>query len=148
MTSDQLCEICGKPNAPFGYGPPHHPQTIWRCGEHRLEGPVPRLPLFPRFLELDPAEVIQRMVKEQIEADWPTVTNSSTCRHCGRKDENLIPLGYGARPRIWVHHHCSDLFRAELKRRARSRWGLTERTTCPPALLEATKETATPVARS
>ena len=93
MTSDQLCEICGKPNAPFGYGPPHHPQTIWRCGEHRLEGPVPRLPLFPRFLELDPAEVIQRMVKEQIEADWPTVTDSSTCRHCGRKDEKLDSVG-------------------------------------------------------
>ena len=50
----QLCEICGKPDSPFGYGPPLHQQTIWRCGEHRLEGPVPRLPLFPRFLELDP----------------------------------------------------------------------------------------------
>jgi hypothetical protein len=34
------------------------------------------------------------------------------------QDDNLIPLGYGTRPRIWVHHHCSDLYRAELKRRA------------------------------
>ena len=22
MADDQLCEICGEPNAPFGYGPP------------------------------------------------------------------------------------------------------------------------------
>ena len=81
---------------------------------------MPRLPLFPRFLELDPAEVIQRLVNEWIEANWPTVTDSSVCRHCGRKDENLIPLGYsGVRPRIWVHLHCSDLYRAELHRKAR-----------------------------
>jgi hypothetical protein len=114
----QLCEICGKPDSPFGYGPPLHPQTICRCGEHRLEGPAPRLPLFPHFLELDPAEVIQRLVNEQIEADWPTETDPNVCRHCRRKDDNLIPLGYGTRPRVWVHHHCSDLYRAELKRGA------------------------------
>jgi hypothetical protein len=79
---------------------------------------VPRLPLFPHFLELDPVEVVQRLVNEWIETNWSAVTDSSVCRHCGRKDENLIPLGYGARPRIWVHHHCSDLFRAEMLRRA------------------------------
>ena len=63
---------------------------------------MPRAPLFPRFLELDPAEVVQRLVSERIEADWPTETDPNVCRHCRRKDDNLIPLGYGARPRIWV----------------------------------------------
>ena len=24
MAGDQVCEICGTPNAPFGYGPPTH----------------------------------------------------------------------------------------------------------------------------
>ena len=123
---DQLCEICGKPNSAFGYGPPLHPHSIWRCGEHRLEGPAPRLPRFTHFLEFDPAEVIGRMVSEWVEANWPTVTDSSVCRYCGRKDENLIPLGYGARPRIWVHPHCSDLFRAELHRKARTALGFED----------------------
>jgi hypothetical protein len=46
------------------------------------------------------------------------------CRHCRRKDDNLIPLGYGARPRIRVHHHCADPFRADLKYRALEALGL------------------------
>jgi hypothetical protein len=87
---------------------------MWRCGEHRLDGPAPRLPLFPRFLELDPAEVIQRLVSEWIEANWPTETNPNVCRHCRRKNDNLIPLGYRARPRIWVHLNCAEPYRAEL----------------------------------
>jgi hypothetical protein len=115
---DQPCEVCGKSNAPFGYGPPLQAQTMRRCGEHRLEGPAPRLPLFPRFLELDPAEVILRLVSEWIEANWPTETNPNVCRHCRRKNDNLIPLGYGARPRIWAHLNCAEPYRAELKRRA------------------------------
>jgi hypothetical protein len=123
---NQSCEICGKPNSPFGYEPPLHPESIWLCAEHRLEGPVPRLPLFPRFLELDPAEVIGRMVSEWVEANWPTVTDSSACRHCGRGGENLIPLGYGARPRIWLHRECSDAWRVDLYRKTGIALGLEE----------------------
>ena len=83
---------------------------------------------------------------EWVEANWPVVTDFGVCRHRVRQDGNLIPLGYGARPRIWVHHRCSDLYRAELHRQASSRWA--SKTTCPPALLETTNETATPAARS
>jgi hypothetical protein len=106
--TDEACEICGKPNAPFGYGPPARPQTIWRCGAHRLEGPVARA-------QLNHAE---KMIGAWIEANWPTESDASVCRHCRRKDDNLIPLGYGTRPRVWVHHECSEPYRAELKRQA------------------------------
>jgi hypothetical protein len=82
----------------FGYGP------IWRCGEHRLEGPVMRS-------RPDP---IQMMINAWIEANWPETTDDLVCRHCRRKSDNLIPLGYGTRPRIWVHIECSDPYRAEM----------------------------------
>jgi hypothetical protein len=36
------CSICGAAHAPFGYFPPAVPTEEWRCGEHRLEGPVER----------------------------------------------------------------------------------------------------------
>jgi hypothetical protein len=106
--TDQPCEICGKPNAPFGCGPQAYPQTICRCGAHRLEGPVMRS-------QPDP---IQMMVNAWIEAHWPTESDASVCRHCRRKSNELIPLGHGTRPRVWVHHECSDLYRAELRRQA------------------------------
>ena len=106
----QPCEICGRLNSPFGYGPPVHPQSIWRCGEHRLEGPAPKL---------DPADVIQRAVSGWIESNWPAVTDPGVCQHCGRRDDNLIPVGYGERPRVWLHPECSDVWRAELHRKAR-----------------------------
>jgi hypothetical protein len=85
------CEICGKPNAAFGYGPPAYPQTIWRCGAHRLEGPVTP----------SPPDAIQMIVDAWIAAHWPTESDASLCRHCRRKDDRLIPLGYGTRPRVW-----------------------------------------------
>jgi hypothetical protein len=53
-----------------------------------------------------------------IEANWPETTDDLVCRHCRRKSDNLIPLGYGTRPRIRVHIECSDPYRAEIKRRA------------------------------
>ena len=75
-------------------------------------------PTIAAFLELETADLIQRMVAAWIEANWPTESVVNVCRHCRQKDDNLIPLGYGTRPRIWVHHHCSDLFRAESRRAA------------------------------
>ena len=102
------CEICGKPNSAFGYGPPTYPQPFWRCGQHRLAGPVARA-------QLDPT---QKMINAWIEANWPTESDPSVCRHCRRKDSDLIPLGYGTRPRVWVHIGCSDPYRAELRRQA------------------------------
>jgi hypothetical protein len=107
VADDQLCEICGA-YAPFGYGPPAHPQTIRRCGQHRLEGPVPRS-------QPDP---VQMTINAWIEANWPTESDASMCRHCRRKSDDLIPLGHGTRPRIWVHIECADPYRAEIKRRA------------------------------
>jgi hypothetical protein len=85
--TDQPCEICGRYGA-FGYGPPLCPQSIWRCGEHRMEGPVFRS-------RPDPVQV---MVNVWIEANWPTETDPGACRHCQRKSDDLIPLGYGTRP--------------------------------------------------
>ena len=123
---DQPCEICGASNAPFGYGPPLCPHSMWRCGGHRLEGPVAKRQRSPHLLELETADLIQRMVSAWIEANWPTESFVNICRHCGQKGDNLIPLGYGARPPIWVHHHCSDLFRAELQRRAAAALGFDQ----------------------
>jgi hypothetical protein len=105
---DQPCEICGKPNAPFGYGPPLHPQTMWRCGAHRPEGSAPR----------SQPDAIQMIVNAWTVANWPTDSDTNVCRHCRRKSDDLIPLGYGKRPRVWVHIECSDLYRAELRRQA------------------------------
>jgi hypothetical protein len=107
VTDDDRCEICGA-YAPFGYGPPDYPRPMRRCGQHRLEGPV------QRTAPDATAEIIDVWIK----ANWPTEIDASVCRHCRRKADHLIPLGYGMRPRIWVHRECADPFRAELRRRA------------------------------
>ena len=94
---DQLSEICGKPNSAFGYGPPAHPRSMWRCGEHRLGGPVAKRQRSPHLLELETADLIQRMVSAWIEANWPTESFVNIYRHCEQKDDNLIPLGCARR---------------------------------------------------
>jgi hypothetical protein len=62
-----------------------------------------------------------------LKANWPTETNPNVCRHYRHKNDNLIPLGYGTRPRIWVHLNCAEPYRAELKRRALAALGLASR---------------------
>ena len=114
------CQVCGKPNAPFGYGPPAHQETFWRCGPHRVEGPVAPAPR--NMLELETSDLIARLVDAKIEADWPLVpSDSGTCAHCRRKDDRLIPMG--VRRHVWVHPHCWEAWRASLRDRARTALG-------------------------
>ena len=72
----------------------------------------------PSALTMETAELRRRMVAAQIEANWPTDTDDSVCRYCGKRDENLIPIGYGSRPRVWVHRECWEPWREALHREA------------------------------
>jgi hypothetical protein len=66
-------------------------------------------------LEMATAELRRRMVAAWVEANWPTTTTDpSVCHHCGKRSDNLIPMGVG--PHIWVHWECFDLHRAARRR--------------------------------
>jgi hypothetical protein len=58
---EQPCQTCGKPDSPFGYGPPGWLEEFWRCGDHRLEGPVIRAAPIPPTPPWPPPE------------EWPPV---------------------------------------------------------------------------
>jgi hypothetical protein len=79
----------------------------------------------PHSLELETDDLVQRMIDAGIEANWPTETDPNVCRHCRRQDDNLIPMGYGPHPRIWLHRNpCFDAYRAEMRRRVAVMLGL------------------------
>jgi hypothetical protein len=69
-------------------------------------------------------DLVHVMCSRWIVEHWPKVTDHTTCRHCGAKDDNLIPMGYGPRPMIWLHRDpCFNEFRAVLRAKARRALG-------------------------
>jgi hypothetical protein len=58
-----------------------------------------------------------------IERHWPKDEDALACRHCRARykpeDHNtLIPVGYGPRPKVWVHRECYDPYWAGVRLRA------------------------------
>lgn len=65
------------------------------------------------------------MIAKWIEANWPTDADPNACRHCGQRDpDRLIPIGYGPRQPVWLHHECWEPWRAALRRKAAITLGL------------------------
>jgi hypothetical protein len=80
----------------------------------------------PNAHALSPDQLRKHMISAWIDANWPTVFNETVCRHCGLpEDKTSIPLGYGPRPKIWIHHACADPFRAAVHARACAALGFT-----------------------
>jgi hypothetical protein len=61
------------------------------------------------------AEPSDADINAWIERNWPKSTSDQMCRYCGQPTAALIPLGYGPRPKIWVHWQCSDPMRAKMR---------------------------------
>jgi hypothetical protein len=81
----------------------------------------PRLEAEP---DLFAADFRERAINAWIEANWPTKVDGTICRHCnGPDDQTLIPIGYGKRPKIWLHHRCSDMWRGWLRGKAATATG-------------------------
>jgi hypothetical protein len=117
----QPCQICARLNSHFGYGPPSHEEIFWRCGAHRVEGPVQPAPRW--LLETETPVLIERMIDDWLTDNWPR-TIDGNCHHCrGEDDGSLIPHGYGPLPKIWTHRRCSDVWRETLRLQARQALG-------------------------
>jgi hypothetical protein len=46
-----------------------------------------------------------RAINQWIEEHWPKEpTDPTICRHCGKQDDNLLPVG--VKNHIWLHSEC------------------------------------------
>lgn len=69
------------------------------------------------------ASLISSLIAAWIERHWPKDEDPNACRHCRARykpgePNTLIPVGYGPRPKVWVHHACYDPYWAGVRLRA------------------------------
>ena len=79
-------------------------------------------------LDMEPDEFVESAraaaISVWIERHWPTGREDpNACRHCRARYEpkeptSLIPVGYGKRPKLWVHWACYAPYWAEVRLRA------------------------------
>jgi hypothetical protein len=104
--------------------PPYRPisemMALVRSG--RLDLKLPRLDMEPdEFIEAERRRAISAWIERHWPKDKEGGSYGSLCRHCGAKAEpptHLIPVGYGQRPKLWMHWACYGPYWAGVRLRA------------------------------